>query len=182
MFHMSVTKLLYLSKWARPDIILIVGFLCSRVKGPTKQDWKTLLRVLGYLKETKGWMMKMKPKDIFRMIAYIDASFSALPDGKSQSGMVVRVGRVSEFFGSKKQKCISKTPTKAKLDAVSNNIGFVELHGELSDFMLNVKNRKPFIYHDNTLVIKMVTTGGDVTRAKHMHTRMYLVLEAVKEK
>ncbi len=32
--NLQVAKLLYLSKWARPDIISNVGFLCTRVKAP----------------------------------------------------------------------------------------------------------------------------------------------------
>jgi hypothetical protein len=43
-FHMLVAKLLYLSKWARPDIIAVVGFLCTRVKSPTEEDEKKLGR------------------------------------------------------------------------------------------------------------------------------------------
>jgi hypothetical protein len=37
-FHTSVAKLLYLSKWARPDVISVVGFLCTRVKESTGED------------------------------------------------------------------------------------------------------------------------------------------------
>jgi hypothetical protein len=50
------------------------------------------------------------------------------------------------------------------------------------EFMLNMKCEAPLIYEDNTSVIEMVTSGGGVTRTKHMRTRMYLVLEAIAEK
>ncbi len=36
MFHTAVAKLLYLSNHARPKFIAVVGFLCTRVKKPTK--------------------------------------------------------------------------------------------------------------------------------------------------
>jgi hypothetical protein len=67
-FHTNVAKLLYLSKRARPDVIAIVGFLCTKVKAPTKEDWKKLQRVIGYLKGTKSCTMEMKPMGIFRFI------------------------------------------------------------------------------------------------------------------
>ncbi len=124
-FHTSVGKLLYLSKWARPDIISIMVFLCTRVKAPTEEDWKKLWRVLGCLKGTRSWMMKIKPNEIFRVVAYVDSSVSAHPDGKVHSEIVVRVGGVSVFFGSRKQKRMSKSPTKAKLVALLDNIGFI---------------------------------------------------------
>jgi hypothetical protein len=37
-FHTIVAKLLYLSKWACPNIISLVDFLCTRVKEPTIKD------------------------------------------------------------------------------------------------------------------------------------------------
>jgi hypothetical protein len=181
-FHTSMAKLLYLSKRGRPDVIANIGFLCTRVRAPTEEDWKKLRRGLGYLKGTKNWMMQMKPTGIFRVVGYTDASFLAHPDEESHSGIVVQVGGVSVYFGSRKQKCVCKSPTEAELVALLDNLGFVELFGEMLEFMLNMKCEAPLIYEDNTSVIEMVTSGGGVTRTKHMRTRMYLVLEAIAEK
>jgi hypothetical protein len=178
-FHTSVAKLLYLSKRARPDVISVIGFLCTRVKGPTEEDQRKLIRVLGYLKGTKGWIMEVKPQGFFNVVAYVDASFSAHPDGKSHSGVVVQVGGAS--VGSKKQKCVSKSPTEAELVALSDNVGFIELFAELVAFVINEPVVTPVIYQDNTSVIDMVTSGGGITRTKHMRTRLLLVLEAIKE-
>jgi hypothetical protein len=154
-----------------------VGFLCK----PTKEDIRKLRKVLGYLIGTKDWKMKMRPKDVFSIVAYIDASFSAHPDGKSHSRVVMRVGGVSVLFSPKKQKCVSKSHTEAEHVALSDNIGFVELFGELVNFMLNEKSRKLLVYQDNNSVIDMMVSRGGITRMKHMRTRMHLILEAVKE-
>jgi hypothetical protein len=54
-FHSVVAKLLYLGKCGRPDILLPVQYLCTRVKAPSMDDEKKLERVLGYLKLTKCW-------------------------------------------------------------------------------------------------------------------------------
>jgi hypothetical protein len=86
------------------------------------------------------------------------------------------------FFGSRKQKCVSKSPTEAELVALSDNVGFVELFSELVDFVLNERSRNPpLIFQDNTSVIDMVTSGGGITRTKHMRTRLYLMLEVIQE-
>ncbi len=53
-FHTTVARLLYLSKCARPDILMAVGFLCTRVKEPTEEDQQKLQRLLGYLQATAG--------------------------------------------------------------------------------------------------------------------------------
>jgi len=44
------------------------------------------------------------------------------------------------------------------------------------------KTEVPLIFQDNISVISMVTTGGGITRTKHLRTRMFLVLESLKEK
>jgi hypothetical protein len=46
-FHSIVAKLLYLGKRGRPDILLPVQFLCTRVKAPNVNDERKLERVLG---------------------------------------------------------------------------------------------------------------------------------------
>jgi hypothetical protein len=85
------------------------------------------------------------------------------PDGKSYSGVVVKVGGTPVFFGSEKQKCVSKSPTEAELVALSDNVGFVELFAEFVAFVTNSGQMKPLIYEDSTSVITMVTEGGGVT-------------------
>jgi hypothetical protein len=180
-FHTVVAKLLYLSKRARPDIIATVSFLCTRVKEPTEQDREKLFHLLGYLQRTKERVLTLRPRGIFKLEAYIDASFALHPDGKSHTGIVILLGGVGVFYASRKQKCVSKSPTEAELVALSDNVGFVELFHEFVSFVLNCKIGIPLVYQDNTSVISLVTTGGGVMRTKHMRTRMYLVMEALKE-
>ena len=178
-FHTTVARLLYLSKRARPDILVAVGFLSTRVKGPTITDERKLLRVLGYLESTREKVLRLKPKKIFALEAFIDASFSAHLDGKSHSGVVMLVAGVPVYCSSKKQKCVSKSPTEAELVALSDNVSLIELFQELLEFLLNMKPPKAIAYQDNTSVISLVTKGGGVMRTKHMRTRMNLVMESV---
>jgi len=58
-FHSTVAKLLFLAKRGRPDILLAVSFLTTRVILPDMDNWKKLLRVLGYLKETIDYDLKI---------------------------------------------------------------------------------------------------------------------------
>ena len=99
-FHTTVAKLLYLSRRGRPDIITAVGFLCTRVKAPTEQDSSKLLQVLGYLKRTAKQTLLLKPSKIMRVKAFIDASFSTHPYGKSHTGLIVKIGGVPVFCAS----------------------------------------------------------------------------------
>ncbi len=51
-FHTVVARLLYLLKWARPDIMMVVAFLCTRVMRAMTEGRQKLERVLGHLKGT----------------------------------------------------------------------------------------------------------------------------------
>jgi hypothetical protein len=67
------------------------------------------------------------------------------------------------------------------LVALSDNLGFVELFHEFISFLTNAKIEIPLIYQDKMSVISMVTSGGGIKQTKQMRTRMFLVLESLKE-
>ncbi len=77
------------------------------------------------------------------------------------------MGGVGVFFASRKQKCITKSPTEAELVALLDNVGFVELFHEILSFILNWAVDIPTVYQENTSVISLVTLGGDKVRTKH---------------
>ena len=85
LFHRHVTRLLFASKSARPDIQVCVAFLCTRVKAPTEQDYKKLGRVISYLKETVHLLLVVGVDDSGTLTWNIDASFAVHPDYKSHS-------------------------------------------------------------------------------------------------
>ena len=54
-FHSIVAKLLFVGKWARPDIIITIAFLTTRVSKSDEDDWKKLERLMCYIKGTFGF-------------------------------------------------------------------------------------------------------------------------------
>ena len=59
--------------------------------------------------------------------AYIDAAYYALhSDLQSHSGVAIYVGETLVCVSSKKQKCMSKSPTEAELIVLTGNLGLVE--------------------------------------------------------
>jgi len=180
-FHTTVAKLLYLTKRARPEIATATGFLCTRVTKASEQDRIKLRRVLGFLKRTRGWTLHLKIGDVLRILAYVDAAFAPHPDAKSHTGIAVFLGEALVFAASRKQKCVTKSPTDSELVALTDNIGFVELFNEFIGFITNTTMPIPIIYQDSTSVISLVKEGGGVARTKHLRVRMELCKEALKE-
>jgi len=74
-----------------------------------------------------------------------------------------------------------KSPTEAELVGLLDNLANVEVFAEFLEFVLNQKLDLPTVYQDNTLVIMLVTSGGGITRMKHLRARMNLVKEAVMD-
>jgi hypothetical protein len=76
-FHRTVVRLLYLAKHTRPDILVVVGFLCRRIKEPTVEDVKKSAHWLEYLEG----LMVLKPRHSFGLEVYINARFTAHSEG-----------------------------------------------------------------------------------------------------
>jgi hypothetical protein len=100
-FHSTVAKLLYLAKRARPDILMVVIFLCTRVQNATVEDEKKLVRVLGYLKNTESRTLMLRATDPnCSVVAYVDAAYALHHDSKSHTGVIVFVGGALAYVAS----------------------------------------------------------------------------------
>ncbi len=160
----------------------VVAFLCTRVTRATTEDRQKLERVLGYLKGTADYTLQLKPCGILQLEVYVDAAFASHVDSKSQSGIVVFLGGAMVFGASRKQKCVTKSPTESKLVALTDHISFAEAFAEFFGFIIGELAKAPTIYQDITSVISLVMKGGGVIRTKHLRVRMNLCWEAVQEK
>ncbi len=88
-FHSTVVKLLFVAKWGRPDIILVISFLTTRVKQPDEDDWKKLCRVLNYLHLTSSLVLTLSCENLDKLTWYIDGSYAVHGDVKGQSSEIL---------------------------------------------------------------------------------------------
>jgi len=91
------------------------------------------------------------------------------------------VGETLVNVSSKKQKCMSKSPTKAELIRLMDNLGLIKLFHEFLGFLMMKKIDPLTIYQDCNAVVSLVTKGGGQTRTKHLQARMNLGKEKVDE-
>ena len=92
-FRSVVCKLLYVALRGRPDILLSVVFLASRVSKATVQDQTKLKRLLEYLFGTYDLPLILGADDIQTMYTFVDAAFAVHDDMKSHTGCVITFGR-----------------------------------------------------------------------------------------
>jgi hypothetical protein len=86
LFHSIVAKLLYVTKRGRPDILLAIAFLCTRVSGSTDDDWSKLKRLMQYLHRTINEYAILGADSLNKIITWVDASYGAHNYLKSHTG------------------------------------------------------------------------------------------------
>ena len=123
----------------------------------------------------------MKIGDYKSLLTYVDAAFALHPDAKSQTGIAMFWGEALLFAASRKQKCVTKSPTDSELVALSDNISFFELFTEFIAFITNTAIEPPLIYEDCTAGISLIKEGGGVARTKHIRVRIEMSKQALKE-
>jgi len=171
MFHTIVAKLLYLAKKLRIDICMCVAYLCTRIKDPNTDDWKKLIRVLGYIKMTSSKKKVIRQDGtVARLEQYTDASFGIHADGKSHNGTCIMWGDVCVMAASRKQKITAKEPTEAELIGASDEIKEVEW---CTEFLQEQGHHmlSPILYQDNRSAIALMTDGIGAYRNKQIRAR-----------
>jgi histone deacetylase 1/2 len=178
-FHSLVAKALYMAKRCRPDVLLPISFLTTRVQKPDEDDWSKLWRVLKYLNGTQDLGIILRPKSSDSLSAYIDASYGVHVDGKSHSGMVVSLGSGPLLVKSVKQKIVTKSSTEAELVALSDMCSIVIWSRE---FLIAQGEDPPpaVVYQDNQSTMAMIERGASTSeRTRHIKVRYFWVKDRV---
>lgn len=178
-FHSRVARILYLAKRVRPDMLLAVSFLSSRIQYSTTADWKKLQRLVRYLACTRSEIMTLGAKLPIRVYAYIDSSFAIHSDGKGQTGTTVSYGTGAAMSSSEKQRLVAKSSTEAELigdaDGLTPVLGarnFLEAQGH--------KQEPAIIFQDNRSTIMLANRGCSTSkRTRHINIREFWVHDRI---
>ena len=180
-FHSVVAKLLYLSKRTRPDILVAISFLTSRVLVATEQDAIKLLRVLKYLFGTRHMGLVLSAEEAVLVIKiYIDASYGVHADGKSHTGSNAVLGNANIVAKSTKQKLVAKSSTEAELIAASDSVSVV-IH--CRNFLEAQGYSLPpaTVFQDNMSTISMIRAGRPSSdRTRHVNIRFFFLHDREK--
>jgi histone deacetylase 1/2 len=178
-FHSTVAKILYLSKRVRPDILLPVSYLTTRVQSPDVDDQRKLLRVLQYLHGTSEIGVVLRPGSSPELVLSIDASYGVHSDGKSHSGMTISYGQGSVLAQSTKQKLVVKSSTEAELVALSDKVGSGLW---CQNFLIDQGLRIPCVVvkQDNQSTIALIEKGRSTSeKTRHVNIRYFWVKDRI---
>ena len=179
-FHHTVAKLLWASLRARPDILLAISFLTSRVKQPDKDDWAKLTRLLVYVKGTMDLKLRLTSEGTGVVKWWVDASFATRSERRSQTGGCLSLGAGAIFSFSKKQKLVTKSSTEAELVGVDDVLPQVIW---TRNFLLaqGWSVRDNIVYQDNqsAMLLEKNGLGSSSRRTRHIDIRFYFVKDRI---
>ena len=174
---------LYLSQRGRPDIRTAIAFLCGRLRSLDEDDYKKLIRMMQYLRGTKGMVLMLRASDEGIIWWWIDASYGIHEDMKGHTGATFLLGKGAIYSGSWKQRLVSRSSTESELIGIYDVLPqvlwtkqFLEEQGRLDTTTV--------VYQDNTSSILLERNGrsSSTKRTKHMHIRYFYVTEQVRNK
>ena len=178
-FHSKVASLLYLGKRVRPDLLLAVSFLSTRVNRPLLQDWLKLQRVLKYLNRTRLYDLWLQPDEDVSVFAYVDASYASHADAKGHAGIFVTMGKGPIFVKSAKHKIVSKSSTEAEFISMASAVSEVVW---IRDFLqLQGYDMGPaLVYQDNQSAMILASRAKTSSeRTKHISVRYFFIHERI---
>lgn len=175
-FHTTVAKCLYLAIRTRPDIMVAVSHLTTRVLPgkANKSDEEKMIRLLKYLNGTKdlGIMLGGDENNELNLQAYSDASYGIHADAKSHTGLYVTLGRGPIMWKSYKQKSVTKSSCEAEILALSDMVSIAIWIKDMYNDMSNTPDAPVRIYEDNMAAIHLVSNGMSTSdRSRHIHIR-----------
>ena len=181
-FASLLMTLMYLARFTRPDILLAVSALATRMRSPTDGDWTKVKRILKYLKATPQLGVRYKAEDggpVLRF--YVDASHAVYPDGKGQGAIIITLGSGPVLAKTWKLKHVCLSSTEAEVSALSEAGTYVVWTREFMRELGYEQKLPTVIFEDNQSSIKMsIKGGGTFKRSKHLVVRGEFVNELVE--
>ena len=189
-FHSTIAMLLYLAKRVRCDILLAISFLAGRVLAPNTGDLGKLLRVLGYLKMTRDWILKFGHRGQIKhsgpgsanfpiVETSADASHAIHPDLTSRSASINCVDGNFISAHTQKQKGVVKSSCEAELVCSSASAGN-GIHNRAVLMELGCDMGRVRIYQDNQSVLALMQRGrSNSSRTRHIKIQEFWLYDQI---
>jgi hypothetical protein len=112
-FQNIEAKARYITKRARPDILVAIAFLMTRVQEPNLSDWEKLSHLIKYLCEMRDLPFLTLGADYTSILVkwYVNASFN-VPNMRGHTDGAARLGRGFPIVSSTMQKRNTIAPLK----------------------------------------------------------------------
>lgn len=180
-FHHVTAQLVYLAKRVKPECLVAVAYLATRVTRCTEDGVDKLHRLVRYICWSRDTGLVFNPGAIgITVRLFVDASYGVHGDGKSHTGSCVVIGDMGAVHcRSAKQGIVSKSSTEAELIALSDSAN-QGLHTRM--FLVNqgYAMGPVTVYQDNMSCMALIDRGrSGAEKTRHISIRYFWVKERV---
>jgi len=181
-YQEAVGSLMYLNQCTRPDITYAISYLSRFNQNPKLTHWKSVKRVLRYLKATINYKLEFSRDQEGSMIGFCDADWAGnLEDRRSVTGYIFKYQNGSISWASKKQPTIAISTTEVEYMSLA---AATQEAIWLRDFFYEIMSLKeepaPMqINCDNRSAIELSKTGNYKPRTKHIDVKHHFVREKI---
>ena len=174
---------MYLAVATRPDIAYAVGVLARFSANPGAAHWKAAKHLCRYLQGTKDYKLTYAPDPSCTQLftTYSDADHGGNPDnGKSTSGMVVKMGTGAISWASKLQSIVTLSTTEAEyIAAVQAAQEILWLRNLFIEFGYTFSTPSP-LHIDNQSALSVAKNPEHHGRMKHLDLCYYWLRDVVE--
>ena len=157
-FHSITALLLYVCKRARPDILTVIAFLCTRPSMVDVNNWRKLQRLLQYLCTTIDLELIIGADTLTAFKTFIDVAYGVHMDMKSHTGGALTFGRGVITSKLSKQKLNVKSLTEGEVVGMSDYVAFpIWFRYFLEEQGYTIQEN--VIYQDNQSAMKIEKNG-----------------------
>jgi hypothetical protein len=181
-FHSIAARIMYLSKRARPDLLLAISNLATRVTKATNADKDKLDRIIRYMHQSyhaghKGIKLTPGPEGI-QPFGFFDASYGVHADGKSHTGACIMIGAAGPVStDSTRQSIVTKSSTEAELVGMSDSTNQL-IHLRRLLIAQGHPLGPAIIYQDNMSSMALAAKGRPTSkRSRHIDIRYFWIKE-----
>lgn len=170
----------FLSNRTRPDIAYAVNILSQFQSNPGVAHWDGLLRLLGYVRSTAHYKLKLNCKSD-NLTIYSDADFAANRDDRTSiGGQIVMLDKAPIDWRTFKEKCVSLSVMESEFvamtEAVKNVVWFDRIRSECGrEGVIPVSVRTPVMRADNQSAINFIKSPVENYRTKHIDVKLFFI-------
>ena len=175
----AVGSLLWLSTMTRPDITNAVRAVARYAHTPTERLWKSIMRILSYLKGTPSLGITYVRGSGLGLDVYADADYAEKANNRrSVSGVAVTLGGTVVSHASRTQKVTSLSTSEAEYIAAGDGVKealFVK--AVLSFIAPETYGASIKVLEDNMGAKALIENPLSSARTKHIDVRFHFIRE-----
>jgi len=178
--------LAFIASRTRPDITHAVNILSQFQSNPGIPHWNALIKLLGYVQQSKDLMLDLSGVQNLNIQCYADADFAANRDDRiSLGGNILFVDRAPILWQTRKQKSVALSTMESEFMALTEAskeiVWIVRILKECSDNKIISNEIIPILFCDNESAINFSKSSIENHRTKHIHVRYHFLRNLVLE-